>query len=76
MIIAKIETFPLRLPFNRIRVLQSAWGEKGLPVADSLLVTVSTDQGLEGGGEAFGFRAVRSAKLAVDEPIAPVCVQK
>ena len=77
MIIAKIETFSAAHPLQPdTRAAASAWGKKGLPVADSLLVTVSTDQGLEGWGEAFGFRAVRSAKLAVDELIAPVCVQK
>jgi L-alanine-DL-glutamate epimerase-like enolase superfamily enzyme len=35
---------------------------------------VTIDQGLEGWGEAFGFRAVRLAKLAVDELIPPLCV--
>jgi L-alanine-DL-glutamate epimerase-like enolase superfamily enzyme len=39
-----------------------------------LLVKVTTDHGLEGWGEAFGFRAVASAKLAVDELIAPICI--
>ena len=29
---------------------------------------------MEGWGEAFGFRAVRSAKLAVEELIAPLCI--
>ncbi len=75
MIIAKIETFPLRIPFKAdTRSAASAWGDKNLPVADSLLVKVTTDEGLEGWGEAFGFRAVRSAQLAVDELIAPICV--
>ncbi len=77
MNIAKIETFPLRIPFKpNTRAAASAWGDKGLPVADSLLVKVTTDQGLEGWGEAFGFRAVRSAKLAVEELIAPICIGK
>ena len=77
MIIAKIETFPLRIPFKpETRAAASAWGDKGLPVADSLLVKVTTDQGVEGWGEAFGFRAVRSAKLAVEELIAPLCIGK
>ena len=31
---------------------------------------------MEGWGEAFGFRAVRSAKLAVEELIAPLCIGK
>ena len=77
IIIAKIETFPLRIPFKPdTHAAASAWGNKGRPVADSLLVKVTTDRGLEGWGEAFGFRAVRSAKLAVDELIAPLCVGK
>ena len=75
MIIANIETFPLRIPFKPgTRAAASAWGEKGLPVADSLLVRVTTDQGLEGWGETFGFRAVSSAQLAIDELIAPLCI--
>jgi len=75
MIIAKIETFPLRIPFKRgSKSAAAAWGVKDLPAADSLLVKVTTDQGLEGWGEAFGFQAVRSAKLAIDELIAPLCI--
>jgi L-alanine-DL-glutamate epimerase-like enolase superfamily enzyme len=57
MIIAKIEAFPLRIPFKRGETsAAAAWGDKNLPAADSLLVKVTTDQGLEGWGEAFGFR--------------------
>jgi len=75
MIIAKIDTFPLRIPFKPgTEAAASAWGDKGLPVADSLLVRVTTDQGLEGWGETFGFRAVQSAKLAIDKLIAPLCI--
>jgi len=77
MIVARIETFVLRIPFKSdTGAAASAWGDQGLPAADSLLVKVTTDQGLEGWGEAFGFRAVRSAKLAIDELIAPVCIGK
>jgi len=39
-----------------------------------LLVKVITDQGLEGWGETFGFRAVSTAQLAIDELIAPLCI--
>ena len=75
MIIASIETFPLRIPFKSgTQAAASAWGDKGLPVADSLLVRVTTDQGLEGWGETFGFRAVHSAQLAIDELIVPLCI--
>ena len=73
MIIAKIETLPLRIPFrSNTQAAASVWGDKGLPVADSLLVKVTTDDGLEGWGETFGFRAVPSAQLAIDEMIAPL----
>jgi len=38
MIIAKIDTFPLRILFRPgTKVAASAWGDKGLAVADSLL---------------------------------------
>jgi L-alanine-DL-glutamate epimerase-like enolase superfamily enzyme len=77
MIITEIETVPLRIPFKPgIRSDASAWGDSNLPAADALLVKVTTDQGLVGWGEAFGFRAVASAKLAVDQLIAPLCVGK
>lgn len=75
MIIANIETFPLRIPFKPgTEAAASAWGDQGLAVADSLLVRVTTDQGLEGWGETFGFRAVDAAKLAIDEMIRPLCI--
>jgi L-alanine-DL-glutamate epimerase-like enolase superfamily enzyme len=41
-----------------------------------LLVKVTTGEGVAGWGEAFGFRAVRSVKLAVEELIAPLCIGK
>jgi L-alanine-DL-glutamate epimerase-like enolase superfamily enzyme len=75
MIITGIETVPLRIPFKAgTKSDASAWGDSNLPAADSLLVKVTTDQGLVGWGEAFGFRAVASAKLAIDQLIAPLCV--
>ena len=46
MIIAKIETFPLRIPFKAGSSSDAAaWGDKDLPAADSLLVKVTTDEG-------------------------------
>jgi L-alanine-DL-glutamate epimerase-like enolase superfamily enzyme len=75
MIITGVETVPLRIPFRAgNRSDASAWGDSNLPAADSLLIKVTTDQGLVGWGEAFGFRAVASAKLAIDQLIAPLCV--
>jgi L-alanine-DL-glutamate epimerase-like enolase superfamily enzyme len=75
VIITGIETFPLRIPFKPgSRSAASAWGPKDLPVADSLLVKVTTDQGWEGWGEAFGFEAAPVTQRAIDELIAPLCV--
>lgn len=75
MIIAAIETIPLRIPFRPgIKSQPSAWGDGDLPAADTLLVRVTTDEGMTGWGEAFGFRAVASAKLAVDQMLAPLCI--
>ncbi|OBH95733.1 mandelate racemase/muconate lactonizing enzyme family protein [Mycobacterium sp. E2733] len=73
-VIAKIETVPLRIPLKAGSIPgASLWGDE-LSAADSLLVKVTTRDGVEGWGEAFGFRAVDSAKLAVDELIAPLCI--
>ena len=45
VIIAKIETFPLRIPFKPgTQSDAAAWGDKNLQVADSLLVKVTSDQ--------------------------------
>jgi L-alanine-DL-glutamate epimerase-like enolase superfamily enzyme len=75
MIITRVEAIPLRIPFKLgTRSEASAWGDGNLPTADSLLVKVMTDEGLVGWGEAFGFRAVASVKLAVDQLIGPLCI--
>jgi L-alanine-DL-glutamate epimerase-like enolase superfamily enzyme len=75
MIITGIETVPLRIPFRAgTKSDASAWGDSNLPAADSLLVKVTTDDGLVGWGEAFGFRAVASARLAIDRLVAPLCI--
>ena len=63
MIIERIETVPLRIP------LASGAGTVG-----SLLVKVTTDEGLQGWGEAFGFEAVPVTRRAVEELVAPLCV--
>jgi L-alanine-DL-glutamate epimerase-like enolase superfamily enzyme len=73
--IAKIDAIPLRIPFKpRNKSAPAAWGGKDLAATDLLLVRVTTNDGLEGWGEAFGFRAVASAKLALEELIGPLCV--
>lgn len=55
MIIATIETFPLSIPFKPGTVsADPVWGDKESAAADSSLVKVTTDDGLEGLGEVFG----------------------
>jgi hypothetical protein len=74
MIISKIETFPLRIPFKPGGSSDAAaWGDKDLLAADSLLVKVTTDQGCKAGARP-SVSAVTSAKLAIDELIAPLCL--
>ena len=75
MIIASVETFALRIPFKPgNRSAASAWGPKGLHAVDSLLVKVTTDGGLEGWGESFGFIGVPVTQRAIGAVIAPLCV--
>ena len=64
--IARIDTFPLRIPFR-------AGPGKPRPPVDSLLVKVTTEQGREGWGEAFGFEATPVTRRAVEDLIAPLC---
>jgi L-alanine-DL-glutamate epimerase-like enolase superfamily enzyme len=75
VIISGIETVALRIPFNPgSRSAASAWGPKGLHAVDSLLVKVTTDQGIDGWGESFGFSGVPVTKLAIDAVITPLCI--
>jgi L-alanine-DL-glutamate epimerase-like enolase superfamily enzyme len=75
MLITGIETFLLRIPFRRGEMsAASVWGPADLPAAYSLLVKVTTDQGYEGWGEAFGLRAAAVTQRVIDELIAPLCL--
>ena len=70
--IARIETFPLRIPF-RAGAWPAVSGAPRPPV-DSLLVKVTTTEGYEGWGEALGFETAPLARHALEEVIAPLCV--
>ena len=75
MVIAEIKTFPLRIPFKPGREsAASAWGPKGLNVVDTLLTRVTTDDGLVGWGESFGFLGLPATRTAIDEIIGPLCI--
>lgn len=73
--IASIEAMPLRIPFAAAGKSDAAvWGGKDLKSVDSLIVKVTTDQGIAGWGESFGFTVVPAVKAAVDQIIAPLCI--
>jgi L-alanine-DL-glutamate epimerase-like enolase superfamily enzyme len=73
-LITAVEAIPLRIPLRSDGIPGAAlWGDE-LSAADSLLVKVTTRDGVVGWGEAFGYRATGLAKLAVDEVIAPLCL--
>jgi hypothetical protein len=56
MIVIRIKSFPLHIPFKAgSKSDASAWGDRNLPAVDSLLVKVTTDEGLEGWAGRFAF---------------------
>jgi L-alanine-DL-glutamate epimerase-like enolase superfamily enzyme len=73
--IAKIESIPLRIPFTAGgRSDAAAWGGAGQQTADSLIVKVTTDTGVVGWGETFGFTAIPAVRVAIDSILAPAIV--
>ena len=75
MKIARIESIPLRIPFTAGGSSgEGAWGGAGLQTAESSIVAVTTDTGVVGWGETFGFTAVPVAKAEIDTVLTPECV--
>ena len=75
MKIEALEVFVLRIPFSvGGKSAAGAWGKGGLQAADSLLLKVTTDTGLVGWGESFGFTAIPAVKAAIETMIAPACI--
>jgi L-alanine-DL-glutamate epimerase-like enolase superfamily enzyme len=73
--IARIESIPLRIPFTTGGPSGAAvWGKAGLQTADSLILSVTTDTGVVGWGETFGFTAIPAVKVAIDSILAPECI--
>jgi len=73
--IAKIESIPLRIPFTTGGPSDAGvWGKAGLQTVDSLIVSVTTDTGVVGWGESFGFTAIPAVKVAIDSILAPECI--
>ncbi len=74
MLITAVETVPLRIPFKDDTSADAGWGPAHLPAVDALLVKVTTDQGYEGWGEAFGLQATAVTQRAIDDLITPLCI--
>lgn len=75
MKITAIETIVLRIPYTTGGSLDTeAWGGKAWKTADVLLVKITTDDGVTGWGEAFGYNAIPATKAAIENMIAPMCV--
>src|SRR5258708_31113339 len=73
MKIAMIQVIVVSIPFTGGgKSAESAWGKKNTSSADSLLVKVTTEGGIIGWGEAFGFTAIPAVKAAIEEVIAPL----
>jgi L-alanine-DL-glutamate epimerase-like enolase superfamily enzyme len=75
MKIETIETIVLRIPFTTGGSANAdSWGGKAWQTADALLVKVTTDEGIIGWGEAFGYNVIPATKAAIDHMLAPICV--
>lgn len=75
MKIRAIETIVLRIPYTTGGSKDTgAWGGRAWTTADALLVKVSTESGLVGWGEAFGYNAIPATRAAIEQMIAPICI--
>ena len=75
MKIASLEAIPLSIPFTAGgRSDAGAWGKGGLTRVDSLVLKVTTDDGIVGWGESFGFTSIPAVTAAIEHVIAPACV--
>ncbi|GFG87085.1 mandelate racemase/muconate lactonizing enzyme family protein [Mycolicibacter algericus] len=73
--ITAIEAIPLRIPLKPDLPGAALWGER-VTAADSLLVKVTTDDGIVGWGEAFGLYGTALAAHALDELVTPLCLAR
>ena len=75
MRINRVETIVVRIPYQSGGPSQAeAWGGKPWATADALLVKVTTDEGIAGWGEAFGYNVIPATKSAIDQVLAPLCI--
>ena len=75
MKIEKIETMVLRIPYTSGGPSDTqVWGGQAWQTADVLLVKISTDTGITGWGEAFGYNVIPATRVAIDQIVAPMCI--
>ena len=75
MKIDKVETTVLRIPSTTGGPSDTeVWGGMAWQTADVLLVKISTDAGVTGWGEAFGYNVIPATKVAIDQILAPMCI--
>ena len=75
MKIEAIETIVISVPYTAGGSLDAqAWGGQAWKTADALLVKVTTDAGIVGWGEAFGYNVIPATKAAIDHMITPMCI--
>jgi L-alanine-DL-glutamate epimerase-like enolase superfamily enzyme len=77
MKISRIETIVIRIPYDSGGPSEAeVWGGQAWETADALLVKVTTDEGITGWGEAFGYNVIAATKSAIDQVIAPLFLGK
>jgi L-alanine-DL-glutamate epimerase-like enolase superfamily enzyme len=75
MKITSVEPIFLRIPFTSGGNADTeVWGGKAWQTADALLVKITTDAGIVGWGEAFGYNVIPATRAAIEHMLAPVCV--
>lgn len=70
MLITNVKAHHVRIPFDA-GVASFRQGASAIAALDIVIVEVSTDAGITGWGDAFGYVCPRSSATAIDEMIAP-----
>ena len=71
--IERIETIPLKIPFERVGK-PTGWRGRAWTGLETLLVRVETSDGLVGWGDAFAYHCQPAVKAALDRMVAPVAL--
>ena len=77
MKISNIETIVVRIPYDSGGPSEAeVWGGRAWDTADALLVKVTTDEGVVGWGEAFGYNIIPATRAAIDDVLAPMLLNR